>query len=69
MTCELISPLARQWRKPICQVGDLFYIHGTVHRNSMSVNVQQDATVHRLFYQKTALHVSGGFSTNHLEHK
>jgi len=25
-------------------------IHGTVHRNCVSVNVQQDATVHSLFY-------------------
>ena len=27
-----------------------FYVHGTVHRNSMSINVQQDATIHSLFY-------------------
>jgi len=28
----------------------VFYVHGTVHRNSMSINVQQDATIHSLFY-------------------
>ena len=28
----------------------LFYVHGTVHRHSVSINVQQDATVHSLFY-------------------
>ena len=27
-----------------------FYVHGTVHRNSVSINVQQDATTHNLFY-------------------
>ena len=26
----------------------LFYVHGTLHRNSMSINVQQDATIHSL---------------------
>jgi len=27
-----------------------FYVHGTAHRNFMSINVQQDATIHSLFY-------------------
>jgi len=27
-----------------------FYVHGTVHRKSMSINVQPDATIHSLFY-------------------
>jgi len=27
-----------------------FYVHGTVHSNSMSITVQQDATIHSLFY-------------------
>jgi hypothetical protein len=31
--------------------------------------VQQDATLHSLFYLETALHVSGGTSINHQEHK
>jgi len=26
------------------------YVRGTVHRNYVSINVQQDATVHSLFY-------------------
>jgi len=46
-----------------------FYVYGTVHRNFMSVNVQQDATIHSLFHLHTALHVSGGLSTHHQEHK
>jgi len=28
----------------------VFYVHGTVHRNSVSINIQQDATIHSLFY-------------------
>jgi hypothetical protein len=31
--------------------------------------VQQDATLHSLFYLETALHVSGGTSTHHQERK
>jgi len=31
------------------------------------IYIQQDATLHSLFYLKTALHVSGGTSTHHQE--
>ena len=31
------------------------------------VYIQQDATLHRLFYLETALHVSGGIITHHQE--
>jgi len=31
--------------------------------------IQQDATLHRLFYLETALHVSGGTITQHQERK
>ena len=31
--------------------------------------IQQDATLHGLFYLETALHVSGGNSTHHQERK
>jgi hypothetical protein len=31
--------------------------------------IQQDATLHSLFYLETALHVSGGTSTHHQERK
>jgi len=31
-----------------------FYVHETVHRTFMSINVQQDATIHSLFYLQTA---------------
>jgi hypothetical protein len=31
--------------------------------------IQQDATLHSLFYLETALHVSGGMTTHHQERK
>ena len=31
--------------------------------------IQQDATLHSLFYLETAVHVSGGTSTHHQERK
>jgi hypothetical protein len=33
------------------------------------IYVQQDATLHSLFYLETAVHVSGGTTTHHQEHK
>jgi len=33
------------------------------------IYIQQDATLHSLFYLETALHVSGGTTTHHQEHK
>ena len=33
------------------------------------IYIQQDATLHSLFYLEIALHVSGGTSTNHQERK
>jgi hypothetical protein len=40
-----------------------------VHRKNVLIYVQQDATLHRLFYLETALHVSGGTTTHHQERK
>jgi hypothetical protein len=40
----------------------------SVHRNNYS-NIQQDATLHSLFYLATFLHVSGGTSTHRQERK
>jgi hypothetical protein len=37
-----------------------FYVHGSVHRMNIVIYIQQDATLHRLFYLDTALHVSVG---------
>jgi len=33
------------------------------------IYIQQDATLHILFYLETALHISGGTSTHHQERK
>jgi hypothetical protein len=38
-----------------------------VHRKYIPIYIQQDATLHILFYLETALHVSGGISTHHQE--
>jgi hypothetical protein len=40
-----------------------------MHRNYILIYIQQDTTLHSLFYLETALHVSGGTSTHHQEHK
>jgi hypothetical protein len=44
-------------------------VYGSVHRNNIPICIQQDATLHSLFYVETALHVSGGTSTHHQERK
>ena len=48
---------------------DEFNVHGSVHRNNILIYIQQDATLHSLFYLETALHVSGGTITHHQERK
>jgi hypothetical protein len=40
-----------------------------VHRNYILIYIQQDETLHSLFYLETALHVLGGTSTHHQELK
>jgi len=46
-----------------------FNVHGSVHRDNILIYIQQDATLHSLFYLETALHVSGGTITHHQESK
>ena len=46
-----------------------FKVHGSVHHNNILIYIQQDATLHSLFYLETALHVSGGTITHHQERK
>jgi hypothetical protein len=46
-----------------------FNFHGSVHRNNILIHIQQDRTLHILFYLKTALHISGGTITHHQERK
>jgi hypothetical protein len=44
-----------------------FYVHGSVHRESISITVQQDATLYGFYSLRTALHVSGDIFTHHQE--
>jgi hypothetical protein len=52
-----------------CEYGNQFNIHGYVHHNNILIYIQQDATLHSLFYLETARHVSGGTTTHHQERK
>jgi hypothetical protein len=47
-----------------------YYVHGSVHSESMSIIVQQVATIYSLLYfpKLLALHVSCGNATHHQEH-
>jgi hypothetical protein len=36
-----------------------------MHHNNILIYIQQDATLHSLFYLETDLHVSGGTTTHH----
>jgi hypothetical protein len=50
-----------RFKNPVLQ----YNVHGTVHRKNIPIHIQQDTTLHSLFYLETALHVSGGTSTHH----
>jgi hypothetical protein len=47
----------------------VFNVHGSVHRNSILIYIEQDAMLHSLFYLETALHVSDSTTTHHHESK
>ena len=40
-----------------------------MHRKNILICIQQDATLHSLYYLETALHVLGGTITHHQECK
>ena len=40
-----------------------------MYRNNIPIYIQQDATLHSLFYLETAVHISGGTSTHHQDRK
>jgi hypothetical protein len=44
-----------------------FNVHGPLHSNNILIYIQQDATLHRLFYLQTALHVPSGTITHRQE--
>ena len=46
-----------------------FNVHGSLHRKNILIYIQQDATLHSLFYLELALHVSGGTTTHYQERK
>jgi len=46
-----------------------FNVQGSVHRKNIPIYIQQDTTLHSLFYLEAALHVSGGTTTHHQERK
>jgi hypothetical protein len=46
-----------------------FYVYRSAHRKNILIYIQQDATLHSLFYLETAVHVSGGTTTHHQERK
>jgi hypothetical protein len=47
----------------------VFNIHESVHRKNIPIYIQQEETLHSLFYLETALHVSGGTTNHHQERK
>ena len=51
------------------QISPVLNVHGSVHRKNILIYIQQDATLHSLFYLGTPLHVSGGTTTHHQERK
>jgi hypothetical protein len=61
----------RDWclRLTSCLQEIKFNVHGSVHSKNVLIYIQQDATLHNLFYLETALHVSGGTTTHHQERK
>ena len=40
-----------------------------MHRKNILIYIQEDATLHSLFYLETALRVPGGTTTHHQERK
>jgi hypothetical protein len=40
-----------------------------VNRKNIPIYIQQDATLHSLFYLETVLHISGGTTTHYQERK
>jgi hypothetical protein len=40
-----------------------------MHCKNILISIEQDAMLHSLFYLETALHILGGTTTHHQEHK
>jgi hypothetical protein len=46
---------------------EIFYVHGSVHHESISVIVKQDATLYSFYSLQIAVHDSGDTFTHHQE--
>ena len=64
-----VTPLLLPAAIAVRTKNNVFNVHGSVHRKNIPIYIQQDATLHSLFYLETALHVSGDTTTHHQEHK
>jgi hypothetical protein len=51
------------------EIVSYFNVHGSVHRKNILIYIQQDATLHRLFYLESTLHVSGRTNSHNQERK
>ena len=60
-TVETVSLNNPRRSEPLETKTLFFNVHGSVHRNNILIYIQQDATLHSLFYLETALHVSGWY--------
>ena len=50
-------------------VSYFFYVHGSMHRESMSIIVQRDATIYSfIIFLQTSLHVSDDTLIHHQEY-
>jgi hypothetical protein len=54
---------------PFASIIRIFNVYGSVYLKYIPIYIQQDATLHSLFYLQTALPVSGGTTTHHQERK
>jgi hypothetical protein len=48
---------------------NVFNVRGSAHHKNVLIYIKRDATLHSLFYLKTALHVSDSTITHHQERK
>jgi hypothetical protein len=66
---KVLFPSSERMGHEASLISSFFNVHGSVHRKNIRIYIQQDATLHSLFYLETALHVSGGTTTHHQERK
>jgi len=67
--CPVDLPVTSYGYRSYVVLNHVFNVHGSMDRKNIPIYIQQDATLHSLFYLETALHVSGGNSIHHQERK